>query len=207
VHAVFRKKGTIVKGIVCKQQCEQWENVKFCQKLGKSAIKTRQMIKQVYREEALGCSAAFKWHKQFAQGRDSWEDGEHTGWPRIVRTVLKVQEVAMLVHASRSQTVDEAAAEGITHGTCHKIMSDDLNMSCDNERSVSCILTQGQADHHVCTSDDKDGTFSNQITTGGKTRSFLYDPQLKMIPPGNHHHHQERRSRDRSDQKARKCLN
>jgi hypothetical protein len=36
------------------------------------------MIKQAYGEEALGRSAVFKWHKRFAQERDSLEDDEHT---------------------------------------------------------------------------------------------------------------------------------
>jgi hypothetical protein len=39
---------------------EQWENVKFCQKLGKSASETFQMIKQACGKEALGRSALFK---------------------------------------------------------------------------------------------------------------------------------------------------
>jgi hypothetical protein len=52
------------------------------------------------------------------------EGDEHTGRPRTVRIELKMQEVAMLVHANRSQTVDEiaAAAAGISHGSCHKIL-------------------------------------------------------------------------------------
>jgi hypothetical protein len=40
-------------------QFEQRENVKFCQKLGKSTNKTFHMIKQAYGEEALGRSAVF----------------------------------------------------------------------------------------------------------------------------------------------------
>jgi hypothetical protein len=74
----------------------------------------------------------FKWHKRFAQGSDSLEDDEHTSQPRMVRTEFRIKEVATLVHANRSQMVDEiaAAAAGISHGTCHKILSDDLNMSC-----------------------------------------------------------------------------
>jgi hypothetical protein len=47
-------------------QFEQWENVKFCQKLGKSTSETFQMIERAYGEEALECSAVFKWHKCFA---------------------------------------------------------------------------------------------------------------------------------------------
>jgi hypothetical protein len=65
------------------------------------------MNKQVYGKRALGRSAVFKWHKRFAQGRDSMEDGEHTGQPRMVRTVLMIQEVPTLVRATHSQTVDE----------------------------------------------------------------------------------------------------
>jgi hypothetical protein len=40
-------------------QFKQWENIKFCQKLGKSASKTFQMIKQACGKEALGLSAVF----------------------------------------------------------------------------------------------------------------------------------------------------
>jgi predicted ArsR family transcriptional regulator len=121
-------------------QFEQWENIKFHQKLGKSASKTFQMIKQAYGEEALGRIAVFKWDKRFAQGRDSLED---TGQPRTVRTELKIQEIATLLCANCSQTVDEiAAAAGISHGTCHKILSDDLNMSRVTQHSVSPVITQ-----------------------------------------------------------------
>jgi hypothetical protein len=85
------------------------------------------MIEQAYSEQALGCSAVFKWHKRSTQRRDSLENDKHTGRPRMVRTELKIQEVATFMRANHSQTVDEittaaAAAEGINHGTCHKIL-------------------------------------------------------------------------------------
>jgi hypothetical protein len=64
------------------------------------------MIKQVYGEEAMGHSAVFKWHRRFAQGRESLEDDGNTGRPRMVRTELKIQEVATLLHANCSQIVD-----------------------------------------------------------------------------------------------------
>jgi hypothetical protein len=90
-------------------QFEQWESVKFCQKLGKSAGETFQMMKQAYSEEALGHIVVFKWYRPFAQGRDNLEDDEHTGRARTVRTELRTQEVATLVLANLSHTVDEAA--------------------------------------------------------------------------------------------------
>jgi hypothetical protein len=123
-------------------QFEQRADVKFCKKLSKSSSETFLMIKQAHGEEALGRSAVFKWHKRFAQGRGSLEGDEHTGRPRSVRTELEIQEVATLVHANRFQTVDEITAAGISHGTCHKILSYALNMSRVTHYSVSRVLTQ-----------------------------------------------------------------
>jgi hypothetical protein len=107
-------------------------------------------------------------------GGDSLEDDEHTCWPRTVRTELKIQEVATLVRANHSQTVDEiaaAAAAGISHGTCHGILSDDLNMYCVTQHSIPHVLTQDQRNDRlsICSdlidSADKDGTFLNRIIT------------------------------------------
>jgi hypothetical protein len=63
-------------------QSEQREDVKLCQKLGKSASETFQMTKQAYGEDALASSAVFKKHKHL-------EDDEHTGRPRTVKTELR----------------------------------------------------------------------------------------------------------------------
>jgi hypothetical protein len=105
------------------------------------------MIKQAYGEEALGRSAVFKWHKRFVEGRDSLEDDEHPGQPRMVRNKLKIQEVGMLVCANCSQTVVEVAAAEISNGTCHKILSDDLNMCCVTQHSV---LMQDHDSMSIC---------------------------------------------------------
>jgi hypothetical protein len=93
----------------------------------------------------------FKWHKCFAQGRENLEDDEHTGRPRTVRTEPKIQEVAKLVLANLPQTVDEiaTAATGISHGTCHKILSDELNMSRVTQHRVPRVLTQDQRDDRM----------------------------------------------------------
>jgi hypothetical protein len=84
--------------------------------------------------------------------------------------------------------VDEiaaAAATGISHGICHKILSDDLNMSRVTQHIVPHVLTQDQ--HDDCTSicgdpinsADEGATFLNQIIKGEETWCFLYDPLLK----------------------------
>jgi hypothetical protein len=155
-------------------QFEQRANFKSCKELDKSASETFQMIKQAYGEEALGRSAVFKWHKCFAQGKDSLKDDEHAGRQRTVGTELKIQEVAMLVRANSSQTVNEAAAAGISYGTCHKILFDILNKSRVTQHSVPCALTQDR-------SNDRMSTCADLIAAADKdgTANETYDPQLK----------------------------
>jgi hypothetical protein len=103
------------------------------------------VVKQACGEEASGCSGVFLWHKRFEQQKDSLEDDWHTGRPRTIRTELKAQQVATLMHANLSQTVDEVtAAARIVHGTCHRILYDDLNTFHVIVHSVSYVLSQDQ---------------------------------------------------------------
>ena len=78
----------------------------------------------------------------------------------------------MLVCTNRSQSVDVlAAAVGVSHGKCYKILTDDLNMSRVIQHSVPRILTQDQRDDpmticgDVISSADDDPTFLNWIVT------------------------------------------
>ena len=110
-----------------------------------------------------------------------------TGRPQKVRTERKIEGVAMLVRANRFQSVDvlAAAVVGVSHGTCYKILTDDLNMSHVTQHNVVSILTQDQGDDRMTfccdliSSADNDPTFLNRIITGDETWCFLYDPQLK----------------------------
>jgi hypothetical protein len=88
------------------------------------------------------------------------------------------------VRANLSQTVEEfaVAAAGISHGTCHNILSEKLNKSRVAQPNVPRILTQGQRDDRKSTcgyliySSDKDGKLLNRIVAGVETWCFLYDP-------------------------------
>lgn len=83
-----------------------------------------------------------KWHKRFAEGRESLEDDKHTVQPRTARPELKIQEVAMFVCANHSQMVDDVAAAEISHGTCRKILPDYVNTSHVTQHSVPHVLMQ-----------------------------------------------------------------
>jgi hypothetical protein len=49
---------------------EQRYAVKFCCKLGKSALKTFELIKQAYEDDALSRTRVFEGHKMFKEGQE-----------------------------------------------------------------------------------------------------------------------------------------
>jgi hypothetical protein len=111
-------------------QFEQWENVKFCQKLGKSASETFHMIKQTY-GEALGCSAVFKWHKGFACPRGAAKTAGHRfatpsmlTWSRTMRFLFLSPLVRKATWASISDgRRDRCCHKGSCMGTSCKYLS------------------------------------------------------------------------------------
>jgi hypothetical protein len=110
--------------------------------------------------------ALFKLHKHLDRGETVWK----------MMSILVSQEESevksrfkKLAHANCSQMVDQVAAvaAGISHGTCHKILSDELKMSCYPAHCSTCSEAKDQCANHMSSysdltdSVDKDGTFLN----------------------------------------------
>jgi hypothetical protein len=112
-------------------QFEQRGNVKLCQKLGKSSGDTFRTMKQSNDEGALSCSTVFKRHKRSAQRGESLDMMCVPIGQEQSELSSGSKEISTLVRAIRSQTVDDVttASAWIGRGNCHRIMSDDLNMS------------------------------------------------------------------------------
>jgi hypothetical protein len=80
MRAIYsERKSLLWRVVVCEQrksrmlQFEHWENFKFCQKLGKSASKTLQMIKQAYCEEAMGLVLCLSGTNVLCRGETVWK--------------------------------------------------------------------------------------------------------------------------------------
>jgi hypothetical protein len=58
---------------------EQCVCIKFCFKLGKSAAKTHQNIKQEFGNDALDQTQTYDWFNRFKNGRTSVDDDERSG--------------------------------------------------------------------------------------------------------------------------------
>ena len=113
-----------------------------------------------------------------------FEDDARTGRQQTFRTERKIQEVATLVSANRSQSVEDlAAAVRVSHGTCYQILTNDLNIFRVIQHTVSRILSHDQRDVRICgdliSSAVDDPTFYRGIVTGDETSLeliYLYFP-------------------------------
>jgi hypothetical protein len=54
--------------------------------LSKSGSEVRELLMQVYRDNAMEKTAVYKWVTRFSEGRESVTDEERSGWPATSRT-------------------------------------------------------------------------------------------------------------------------
>ena len=85
---------------------EQRVCIKFCFKLGKSAAKTHQMIKQAFGDHALGQTQTYNWFNRFKNGRTSVDD-ERSGQLSTGTMLENVAKVREVTHKERKQTIKD----------------------------------------------------------------------------------------------------
>ena len=79
-------------------ELEQRVNIEFLVKLGKGGNNIREMLAQVYRDNALKKTAVYKWVKGFSEGRESVTDVEKSGRPARSRTEENIAKICQIVH-------------------------------------------------------------------------------------------------------------
>ena len=108
---------------------EQCACIKLCFKLGKTAKECYEMLKTVFREQAMGRSQTFQWFSQFKARRTSTDDDERSGRPVSSSKPEMIERARLIIPEDRRRTTDEVSMlVGISHGTCHKILTEDLKM-------------------------------------------------------------------------------
>ena len=132
---------------------EQQFAVKFCVKLGKSTTETFSILKTAYGDVAMKRATCFRWHKRFKNGRLSVEDDERSGRPSTSTDDPHIDKINTLVRANRRQTVRELAEEcGISVGSCHHILTEELKMHLFAAKFLLRLMTSDQQAHRVCSS-------------------------------------------------------
>jgi len=87
------------------------------------------MLKTVFREQAMGRSQTFQWFSQFKARRTSTDDDERSGRPVSSSKPEMIERARLIIPEDRRRTTDEVSMlVGISHGTCHKILTEDLKV-------------------------------------------------------------------------------
>ena len=74
-------------------ELEHRTNIKFLVKLGKSGKEIREMLEQVYGDNAMEKTAVYRWVKCFSEGRESVTDDERSGRPATSRTEENIAKI------------------------------------------------------------------------------------------------------------------
>ena len=84
------------------------------------------MLKTAFGEQTMVRSQTFQWFSQFKAGRTSIDDDERSGRPVSSSTPEMIERVRQIIREDR-HTIDEVSMlVGISHGTCHKILTEDM---------------------------------------------------------------------------------
>jgi hypothetical protein len=108
---------------------EQWYCIKFCQKLGDSKAETIRKIQQAFGDETTGATQIKDWFNHFKDGHTLEESDQCSGKPSTSRNANVIENVRSLILEDRRLTVRETADEvGISTGSAHSILTEDLHM-------------------------------------------------------------------------------
>lgn len=160
--------------------------IKFCVNLGKTPTQTRDMLEAANVKPPVCRALIFKWHKRFSDGRESIEDDKGRG-RKTSMTATSVGAVKDVIDRDRRYTVrDVCDITGLTRGTVHRILTDNLNMRKLSSRWVPRLLTSEHKEKRVAASRKflaqyyKDGDdYLDRIITTDETWLFLFDPETK----------------------------
>jgi len=90
---------------------EQRANIKFCFKLGKTAVETVEFMRQVYRDNCLSRAQIFRWYARFKSGVETIEDEARPGRPFSFRDDGLIAKVRKRIQEERCVTVRIMADE------------------------------------------------------------------------------------------------
>ena len=114
--------------------------IKFCVDLGKTPTETMKMMKNANRSSNISRSLVFKWHKRFSEGRESLKDDTGRGRKRIINAGT-VAAVKSLSEEDRRLTVSDISTKvGVSYGSVHSILRNQLKMSKVHARWVPRLL-------------------------------------------------------------------
>jgi len=114
------------------------------------------------------------------------DDDERSGRPVSSSTPETTERERQIIHEDRRLTIDEVSMlVGISHGTCHKILTEDLKIRRVTSEFVPRLLSVDQKQQRLddCLDLKENAangpTFLSNVITGEQTWVYAYDPVSK----------------------------
>lgn len=107
-------------------------------------------LNSVYGDQAPSLRTVERWFKLFREGREETEDKPRSGRPITESTSDNIERIRLLIDDDPYLTIEELEYEtGLSHGTIHRIIADQLNLRKITSRYVPKDLTDFQRAERV----------------------------------------------------------
>ncbi|GFG29188.1 hypothetical protein Cfor_05006 [Coptotermes formosanus] len=101
------------------------------------------MLKEAFKDEAMGKTQVYEWFNPFKRGEMSVEDQLRSGGPSTSRSDENVEKVRQAVLEDRRPAIDEITEiTGVSWSTCQRVLTEDLMMKRVAAKFVSRLLTE-----------------------------------------------------------------
>ena len=161
--------------------------IKFCQKLGNNQTKTIQKIQQAFGDEALRQTQIKEWFNRFKNGRISVESEARSARQSTSRNGELIEKFRQIVMEDCRLTLRKIVEEvGISRGSVHSILTEDLCLRKVSTKFTSKLLTEQQKglrveiDQDMLECANNELEFTKTIITGDETWVYGYNPESKL---------------------------
>lgn len=171
-----------------KMEKEQYRSViRFLFLEGKTRIEIKERLDAVYGDSSPSMATVKNWFNEFARGRTSVFDEPRPGAPKTAATEENIKKIHDLVLADRRLKVRELAETvGISEGTVHHILHEELVMRKLSARWVPRLLTPENKRNRETTSETclalfkrNPAEFLRRFVTVDETWIHWYTPETK----------------------------
>ena len=162
--------------------------IKFLVLEGQSSKQVEERLTSVYGQSSPSSTTIKRWVKEFQRGRESLEDDPRSGRPTTSTSPENIEKVHKLVIENRRISLYELEeATGISYGSIHNILHDELHMSKVCARWVPKMLSDDMKQSRVTISgamltryNTNPDDFHFRVVTCDETWLYHYDPESKQ---------------------------
>jgi hypothetical protein len=113
--------------------------MKFCFKLGKTAIEMHEMLVRVYSDAAECRKTVYKWFERYLGGAESTDDEQRSGLASTSTTEENLENNEM-VRADKTLMIREISnALNMSFGAVQLLLTNNLNMRQVSAKFVPCL--------------------------------------------------------------------